>query len=280
MAKVISLGKRKIGEGHPVFVIAEIGLNHGGDIKKALRLIDSAVRAGVDAVKFQTYVTEKRTFKGSPIFDILKKCELPFEAFKELKDHADKKGVVFFSTPFDEESLGYLESIKVPCHKIASFDVVNRKFLKALSLTGKPLILSVGMSNIKEIKAAYQILSAHSKQIALLHCVSSYPTQEKDAQLAVISSLKTEFGCIVGQSDHTADIVVPLYAVAAGAKIIEKHYKIDAKFDCVDAPVSITEKQMDELVKGIRRVENILGQGTMGVREAEKGCEIFRRHSK
>ncbi|MFH0754727.1 MAG: N-acetylneuraminate synthase family protein [Candidatus Omnitrophota bacterium] len=279
MGNIMKIGGRKVGPGQPVFVIAEIGLNHHGDMKTAKRLIDSAARAGVDAVKFQTYITEKRTFAGSPIFDILRKCELPFSCFKELKDHAARKGVIFFSTPFDEDSLAYLEKIKVPCYKVASFDVVNHKFLKQVAATGKPVILSVGMSDLKEIKAAYKILSSHTQQVALLHCISAYPTEEKDANLSAIALLKDAFDGVVRQSDHTADIVVPLYAVAAGARIIEKHYKIDDQFDCVDAPVSITQEQMQNLVIQIKRVEGMLGAGSLGVRHAEKGCKVFRRHA-
>ena len=141
-----------------VFTIAEIGINHGGDINIAKQLIDSAVKAGADAVKFQTYLTEKRVPKDSPIFTILKNCELPFEAFKELKEYSDKKGIIFFSTPFDEESVDYLESINIKLYKIASFDVVNNVLLKKIAATGKPVILSVGMSNIDEIKNAVKIL--------------------------------------------------------------------------------------------------------------------------
>ena len=259
------------------YIIAEIGINHNGDINLAKKMIESAARSGVDAVKFQTYITEKRVPSDSPIFDILKKCELPFDAFLELQLHAEKHNVEFFSTPFDNESIDYLESINVGMYKIASFDIVNKNLLKRISLTSKPIILSVGMSNIDEINEAFNILSLNNKNIALLHCVSSYPTDEKDSNLSVISKLKESFDCVIGQSDHTNNIKVPLYAVCCGAQILEKHFMINDDMDCVDSPVSITEKQMSELVKETRRIEIIMGSQDLKTRECEKGALNFRR---
>lgn len=259
------------------YIIAEIGINHGGDINIAKELIKSAANTGCDAVKFQTYITEKRTPKDSPIFDILKKCELPFEAFRELKDYASEFKMDFFSTPFDEESVDYLESINCDLYKIASFDVVNEKLLTKVAATGKPVILSVGMSNLEEINKAYKILSSKTQNIAILHCISAYPTDEKDANLEAISNLKANFDCIIGQSDHTNDIDVPVFAAAAGAQVLEKHYKISANMECIDSPVSITEEQMSTLVKQVRRVETIFGHGEVRSTEAQKGIEQFRR---
>lgn len=267
-----------INTAHRTYVIAEIGLNHGGDLTLAKKMIDAAVSAGVDAVKFQTYLTEKRTFPGSPIFDILKKCELPFEAFKELQEYSKAQHVDFFSTPFDDESVDYLNSIGCDLYKVASFDVVNIPFLTKVAKTGKPVILSVGMSDLNEIRTAYNTLKAHTNNIALLHCISAYPTKEEDANLAAVHSLQKEFDCVIGQSDHTADILVPLYAVAAGAQIIEKHFKLDGQDDCIDNPVSITTTQTKKMVEEIRRVERILGDGVVHSTAAQKGTEVYRRH--
>ena len=160
------------------FIIAEIGINHNGDIEIAKKMIKSAARAGVDAVKFQTYITEKRVPSDSPIFNILKKCELSFDSFRILKKYSEDHNVIFFSTPFDLESIQFLESINVRMYKVASFDIINHEILKNISKTKKPVILSVGMSNLKEIEAAYNILKPNNK-LALLHCISSYPTMEK-----------------------------------------------------------------------------------------------------
>jgi len=262
------------------YIIAEIGINHRGDINIAKQLIDSAVRSGVDAVKFQTYITEQRAPKGNDeVFKILKDLELPFEAFKELKEYTKQYGVDFFSTPFDKESVDYLESIGMDLYKIASFDIVNHQLLREVAKTGKPVIMSVGMSNLNEIEEAYNILKNGTNNIAILHCISSYPTIEKDSNLSNIYKIQKQYDCIIGQSDHTNDIKVPIYAAAAGAQILEKHFKIDDDFECVDAPVSITEIQMKKMVEEVRDLEKIFGNEDFGLREAEKGAGIFRRPS-
>lgn len=263
-----------------VYVIAEIGLNHGGDLDIAKKMIDSAYRAGVDAVKFQTYITENRVSRQSPIFDILKKCELPFSEFEKLKEHSAQYDLDFFSTPFDNESVDFLGSINCPVYKIASFDVVNLALLQKIAQQDKPVILSVGLSNLSEIKDAYAILSKGTRKIALLHCISAYPTAIQDANLAAIYSLREAFPeAVIGQSDHTPGIQVPFYATFAGAQIIEKHYKLDESMDCVDSPVSITETQMTELVGSIRHAEKILGDGIIQLTKAQKDIEPFRRFS-
>jgi len=262
------------------YIIAEIGINHRGDINIAKQLIDSAVRSGVDAVKFQTYITEQRAPKGNDeVFKILKDLELPFEAFKELKEYTKQYDVDFFSTPFDKESVDYLESIGMDLYKIASFDIVNHQLLREVAKTGKPVIMSVGMSNLNEIEEAYNILKNGTNNIAILHCISSYPTIEKDSNLSNIYKIQKQYDCIIGQSDHTNDIKVPIYAAAAGAQILEKHFKIDDDFECVDAPVSITEIQMKKMVEEVRDLEKIFGNEDFGLREAEKGAGIFRRPS-
>lgn len=262
------------------YIIAEIGINHMGSLAMAKKLIVSAARAGADAVKFQTYITENRVKKDSPIFNILKKCELKFEDFKVLKKIATKNSVDFFSTPFDIESFDYLNKIGVNKIKIASFDVINIKFLKYLSQFKKTFIMSVGMSEIKEIKKAYKILRNKGKnEVILLHCVSSYPTSEKDSNLECIKYLQKTFDCSIGQSDHTNDIFVPFCAGMMGAQVLEKHYKLDNKMSCVDAPVSITEKQMKNLVDMFKRANISLGKAKFGVRSVEKPFTQYRRSS-
>ena len=274
-----NLKENGFNTNNDTFIIAEIGINHNGDIDSAKKLIESASKTGVDAVKFQTYITEKRVAKESPIYEILKKCELSFDSFDELKQYSESLNIDFFSTPFDKESVDFLESIGVGMYKIASFDVVNSNLLKRISETSKPIIMSVGMSNIEEITNAYKIIKSKNKNLALMHCVSSYPTKENDSNLSVIRELKKSFDCIIGQSDHTNDIKVPLYAVCCGAQIIEKHYMIDDKMDCIDSPVSITEKQMRKLVIETRKIEKIMGRPDLKVRDCEKGALTFRRKS-
>ena len=260
------------------YIIAEIGINHRGDINIAKQLIDSAVRSGVDAVKFQTYITEQRAPKGNDeVFKILKDLELSFEAFKELKEYAKQYDVDFFSTPFDNESVEYLESIGTDLYKIASFDIANHQLLREVAKTGKPVIMSVGMSNLDEIEEAYNILKEGTDSIAILHCISSYPTIEKDSSLSNIYKIQERYDCIIGQSDHTNDIKVPIYAAAAGAQILEKHFKIDEEFECIDSLVSITELQMQKLIKEVRGLEVIFGKENFGIRSSEEQTAVFRR---
>lgn len=260
------------------YIIAEIGINHRGNVEVAKKLIDSAMRSGVDAVKFQTYITEKRVSRDNNLFKILKELELPFEAFKELKEYTNRYKIDFFSTPFDYESLQYLQSIDTSFYKIASFDVVNHKLLREIAKTGKPVIMSVGMCNLDEIDEAYQLLKKGTNKIAILHCISSYPTKENDAMLSNLYRLQERYDCIIGQSDHTNDIKVPIYAVASGAQIIEKHFKIDDNFECIDSPVSITEDQMKNLVYETRNIEKIFGNESFGIHNSEKETKIFRRN--
>lgn len=277
MKREVVLNGRKVGEGYPTYVIAEIGINHGGEKEVGFKLIDAAVEAGVDAVKFQTYITEKRTPKDSPIFGILKKCELPFDAFKEFKEYSEKKKVQFFSTPFDNDSFDYLESINVPFYKIASFDVTNSAFLEKVARAAKPVILSVGMSNLEEIKKSCEIFDRNQATPVLLHCITSYPNVEEESHLRAIRTLREEFDYVIGQSDHTPDIAAPLYAAAIGASVLEKHFKIDANMNCVDAPVSIDKLQMARLVKELRRLEKMLGKPEVEIREVEKQYQWLRR---
>lgn len=278
MTRIKTLQEYSFNTENNTYVIAEIGINHGGDIKTAFKLIDSAARTGCDAVKFQTYLTEKRAPKGNQtIFDILKKCELPFEAFGELKQYAQNKEIDFFSTPFDRESVDYLRSIDTDLYKVASFDVVNHALLRDVAATGKPVILSVGMAGLDEIQDAYKILKKGTENIAILHCISSYPLAEDQANLSAIHELREAFDCIIGYSDHTPGIMVPLYAVAVGAQIIEKHYKVDEDMDCIDASVSISEDQMRDMVEKIRGLETMFGDGFLGVRRTEEPIVAFRR---
>ena len=189
-----------------------------------------------------------------------------------------KSVVLTFFHPFDQESVEYLESIDTDLYKVASFDVVNKQLLRKLSQTGKPIIMSVGMANLEEIREAHAEIKTISNNLAILHCVSAYPTEEKDANLGAISILQDEFSdCVIGQSDHTYGIKVPLYAVASGAQIIEKHYRIDDNMDCVDAPVSISENVMKNMVEEIRSIEKIMGESMIQISDAQKDATIFRR---
>lgn len=280
MKDIIEIDGRKIGEGEEVFVIAEIGLNHNGDFETAKRLIDEARKAGASAVKFQTYITEKRVPKDSPIFGILKECELDFDKQKELFRYADDTGITIFSTPFDDESVDFLASIGAPCYKIASFDIVNKNLLKKVAACGKPSIVSRGMATMEEIDTAVEILTGSGSKIALLHCVSAYPVpKEASLNLYTINALKERYHCPVGFSDHTLGIDAAAYAVAAGASIIEKHFTLSRKAKGPDHALSVEPSELKGLIDNARWVNGMMGEKVWASVEAEKDILQFRRVS-
>ena len=259
-------------------IIAEAGINHNGNLKTALKLIDTAKKSGADAIKFQTYITEKRVNKKyHKIFDILKECELPFKSFKILNDYCKKKEIDFFSTPFDIESVNFLESINVKIFKVASFDIGNFELINEIIKTKKKTIISTGMASYNEIKKVYKKFKEKKVDISLLHCVSSYPNKDETSYLSNISYLKKKFRCEIGISDHTNDIKIPIYGNLLGANIIEKHLKINHNHKCVDSAVSITGTQMKTLKSELDKIKVIINKTRFGVRKAEKESVIFKR---
>ena len=271
--------KTKFFSNNENFLIAEAGINHNGKVKTALKLVDVAKKSGANAIKFQTYITEKRIKKKhKKIFDILKKCELKFYDFKIINDYCKYKKIDFFSTPFDKESVNFLDSINVKLFKIASFDIGNYELINEILLTNKPTIVSTGMASLKEIDKIYSKFKKKKIDLALLHCISSYPNKDDSSYLSNINFLKNRFKCEIGISDHTNDIKIPIYGNLLGAKIIEKHLKIDKKHKCVDAPVSITGKQFHALKNEIDNIAKILSKASFGTRKEEKGSKIFKRN--
>ena len=262
------------------FIISEIGINHNGKLKDAFKLIDSSIRAGASAVKFQTYKTENRVKKNSKIFDILKQCELSFEDFKKIKKYCDKKNIIFFSTPFDVESVFFLKDIGVKLIKVASFDITNFEILRAISKTKLPTIISTGMATKKEIDNAYKFFKSRKLNFSFLHCVSNYPNKEETSYLSCINYLKEKYNCPIGISDHTNDISTSVYGFLMGAKIIEKHFVPNSNFKCVDLPVSITEKQMRNLVNKIEHLKKVIGSPLFGNRKEETNSYTFKRKKK
>lgn len=276
----ISIGGVTVGDGHDVFVIAEVGINHNGDMDTARSLIDRAAWAGASAVKLQTYITEKRVSKDSPIFGILKQCELSFDQQRDLIAYAKERGIIVFSTPFDEESVAFLAEVAVPCYKVASFDIVNMRLLKAIVRQKRPTIVSRGMANQAEIDAAVALLREADVPFALLHCISAYPVPSlSDLHLRTIAALKERYGCPVGFSDHTIGIEAPPYAVASGASIIEKHFTLSRTLDGPDHAMSTEPEEFQRMVTMIRQAREMLGQPVTGPIEAEKGTLQYRRIS-
>lgn len=277
--KTIKIDNRIIGHGHPTFLVAEIGINHNGNIATAERLIKQAAKCGADAVKLQTYVTEKRVPENSPIFGILKQCELSHKDQAALKSLAESEGLVFFSTPFDSESVDFLASIGVLVYKIASFDLVNLALLRKVASEGRPVFASRGMANRAEIDQAVRIWEDHHIPYVLLHCISAYPTPKNQANLNVIRFLSQTYDCPIGYSDHTLGIDVPVYAIAVGASVIEKHFTLDKRMEGPDHALSADPGEFTEMARRIREVGSILGQSEFTVYESEKPTLVYRRSS-
>lgn len=275
----MKIGKKEIGEGQKTFIIAEIGINHGGDLKMARDLIKKAAHCGADAVKMQTYITEKRVRRDSPVYKVLKKCELGTEEHRKIFKVAAEEGIILFSTPFDDESIDLLVKLGVPAIKIASFDIVNFKLLRKAVQTKIPLIVSTGMANKSEVDKAVELFKKNSAKYCLLHCISAYPARREDANLNVIKTLKKNYACPVGYSDHTLGIRVPVLAVAAGAAIIEKHFTLDKNLEGPDHKMSADPKDLTEMIVEIREVDKILGSGEIKFFAVEKDTLPYRRFS-
>ena len=260
------------------YTIAEIGINHSGNINKAKKLIDAAKESGADSVKFQTYRTEKRVGNiNKKVSEILKRCELGYKDFIKINNYCTFKKITFFSTPFDEEAVDFLESINVPFYKIASVDIANYQLIKKILKTKKPAIASTGMASYKEIIKIDRMFKARNSELAILHCVSSYPNEENSSYLSNIPFLLKKFKRIIGISDHTSEIKIPIYGNILGANIIEKHLKINSDHKCVDSQVSITGEQMKILKEELNKIKIIINEPKFGIRKSEKGTVIFRR---
>lgn len=248
---------RKIGPGHPCFVIAEAGINHGGSEEQAHALIDAAADAGADAVKFQTF-NPHRLAEPGPHRDMLLKVMLYGKAWQPLQDHAEKRGLIFLSSVFDENDVDLMDSYRVPAFKIPSGEIINLPLLRHVASKGKPVILSTGMSTMREVAAAVDALSG--VPLALLHCVSDYPTQPSHANLAAMETMRQAFGLPVGWSDHTEHAVVGAVAAAMGACIVEKHICLPG-YDGPDWKVSSDMSDFFAMKLGISHAQACRGTG-------------------
>lgn len=268
-----------------VLVIAEAGVNHNGDIKLAKELVDMAVECGADAIKFQTFKAEESTgvfaekaqyqkendLTKESQYQMIKKLELPFEKFKEIQNYCNKKGIIFISTPDGIESLDYLISLNIPLIKIGSTEVTNYEFLKKVGETGKPIILSTGMSTLGEVEKALEaIYSTGNKNIKLMHCTTDYPTNVKDVNLKAMETMRYAFKIEVGLSDHTEGFEAAIAAVALGATFIEKHITLDRNMNGPDHKASMPPQEYKEYIKHIRNTEMLLGDGIKKPTEREK----------
>lgn len=258
-----------------VYIIAEAGVNHNGSFDLACKLVDAAKEAGVDCIKFQTFKSKNlvsnsaqkadyqksTTGEGSQV-DMLKKLELSYDEFLKLKAYCDQVGICFLSTPFDFDSIEFLNSIDMPFWKIPSGEVTNLPYLEALAKTGKPVVMSTGMCEMKEIEAAIDVLKKNgTKEIKLLHCNTEYPTPFEDVNLKAMLTMKDALGLEVGYSDHTKGIDVPVAAVALGATVIEKHFTLDRNMEGPDHKASLEPDELAAMVSSIRHIEKALGSG-------------------
>jgi N-acetylneuraminate synthase/N,N'-diacetyllegionaminate synthase len=276
MATTIQVGDKRIGEGEPVFIIAEAGVNHNGDVELAKRLIDVAVEAGADAVKFQTFKAEVLVTATAPKaeyqtettpvdesqLEMLRKLELSKQDHDVLSAYSRQKGILFLSTPFDEESADLLDALAVPAFKISSGDLTNSPLLSHVAKKNKPIMLSTGMADLAEVRDAVETLNAAGcDKIVLLHCVSDYPADPGDVNLRAMQTMRETLNLPVGFSDHTQGLEVALAAAALGAAVIEKHFTLDRALPGPDHRASLEPDELKKFVSGIRTVQSSLGSG-------------------
>ena len=272
----IDIAGRKVGAGLPCFVIAEAGVNHNGSVDFAFRLVDAAVEAGADAVKFQTFsaedlVTEsaaKADYQERALgtsesqFQMLKRLELTRDDHFAIAAYARKKGILFLSTPFDEGSVELLEEMNVAAFKISSGDLTNLPLLEYVARKGRPMIVSTGMANMEEVAEAVDAIQrAGSPPLALLHCVSRYPAEPETVNLRAMQTMISQFNVPVGFSDHTLGLDIAVASVAAGACILEKHLTLDCTMPGPDHQASLDPEAFQALMRGVRLVDSALGDG-------------------
>ena len=279
-----AVGPHRIGPGEPCFFIAEAGVNHDGNLDQARAFIDVAAQAGADAVKFQTFdpallasqqaplAAYQRTHCNPPASQrqMLERLSLPRPAYRELLAHAQRRSLLFLSSPFDEGSADFLAELDLPAFKIPSGEITNHPFLVHLARLGRPLLLSTGMCTLGEVAAALTVIrEAGDPPVALFHCVSSYPCPADRANLRAMETLRATFGRPTGWSDHTLGQEVALAAVALGANLLEKHFTLDRALPGPDHAASLEPTELAALVRGIRAVESALGDG----RKVPDPCE-------
>lgn len=278
MAKEVWLGNRAVGDRHPAYIIGEIGINHNGSIEIAQKLIDAAAESGADAVKFQKRTVDvvysqeeldrlRESPFGTTNRDLKVALELGLEQYREIDRYAKEKGIVWFASPWDEESVDFLEEFNVLAYKIASASLTDHGLLEHIRATGKPIILSTGMSTIEEIEAAVKVLD--EDKLILLHCLSTYPSVDEEINLAVIQTLKEHFGLPVGYSGHEHGVVLSVASVVMGACIVERHITLDRSMWGSDQSASLEPKGFEILVRDIRRFERSRGDGVKRVLPSE-----------
>ena len=293
MTPALQIGTRTIGPGQPVYIVAELSANHNQDFDQAVKIIQAAKDSGADAVKLQTYtadtitiacdrepfrIAEGTLWDGRTLYELYREAYTPWEWQPKLKQVANDLGMDLFSTPFDESAVDFLEEMKVPAHKLASFELVDIALIQKMARTGKPLIMSTGMATAEEIEEAVQTArQAGATQIALLKCTSAYPATPDDMNLRTIPELARRFAVPAGLSDHTMGSAVAVAAVTLGACIIEKHIALSRTLKGPDSEFSLEPQEFKAMVEAIRMTERALGAMHFGASPQEASSLVFRR---
>ena len=283
--QTVKINNRLIGSSQPCFIIAEAGVNHNGDMHIAHRLIDAAVKAGADAIKFQSFIAEELVTNDTPKanyqvkttgghdsqFEMLKALELSSDEQGVLKSYCEDRNIIYLCTPYENKSLDMLDHMDVAAFKVASTDTTNVPFLRDIAKKGRPVFLSTGMSTLGEVEQAIDTLLTEGldNNIIVLHCTSEYPAPINEINLRAILSMQDTFGCPVGFSDHTPDTIVSSWAVALGACVIEKHFTLDRNMIGPDHEASIEPDELSILIKNIRDLEIAMGDGVKKVMPSE-----------
>ncbi|MCB9727482.1 MAG: pseudaminic acid synthase [Deltaproteobacteria bacterium] len=290
--RAFAIGGRMVGPGHPAYIVAELSANHAGDLDRALEIVRLAAETGVDAIKLQTYTADTLTidcdgphfriegglWHGRTLYDLYQEAHTPWEWHEALFDEARRCGLRCFSTPFDASAVRFLEQFDPPVYKLASFEILDLELITAIAETGRPVIMSTGMSNLSEIAEAIHTFRAHgTRDLAVLRCVSSYPADPADFDLATIPNIAETFDVVSGLSDHSMGHTVALTAVALGAHVIEKHFIARRADGGPDSAFSMEPAEMKALVEAVRQAEAAIGRVRYGAGLAESGNVVFRR---
>jgi len=287
----IKIGDQPVGDGQPAYIIAEVGSNFDGSLEQAKKLVDLSKECGADAIKFQSFIAEKIICKesftdkvsfqakwGKPVSQVYEEAEFPRDWHQEISDYCGKKGIIFFSSPYDKEAVDLLEEIDVPAYKIGSGDINFLSLMKYMAEKGKPIILGTGASTMGEIDEAVKtIRAAGNEDIVLLQCITNYPSPIEQANIRAMVTLRNAFQVNVGYSDHTPGSLVPLGAVALGGCMIEKHFTLDKSREGPDHPFAMDVPEFKQMVQDVRNMEKALGSYVKEPVEAEKETIILQK---
>ncbi len=294
MSKVIKIGDHSIGLGYPPFIVAEMSGNHNQSLERALEIVDAAARAGVHAIKLQTYTADtltmdiekdefyiddpKSLWKGSSLYDLYKQSYTPWEWHKPIFEHCRRIGITIFSTPFDESAVDLLEDLNTPAYKIASFEAIDLPLIKYVAKTRKPMIISTGMADVEEISEAVETArDGGCADLILLHCISGYPAPVEQSNLRTIKDLADRFSVISGLSDHTLGITVSVTSVALGACVVEKHFTLRRQDKGPDSEFSLEPDELRSLCQESKNAWLALGKAGYERKPAEEANLKFRR---